>query len=88
MAEPSRAVSKEIEEQYKTQRSLKSAKEEAEGIEKQNSAFARGMSEATHNKWFHVEPTKFLTFNAMGQTGRQEVPPTHGTNLRRCVALY
>ncbi len=44
MAEPSRAVSKEIEEHHKTHRSLKSSKEEAEAIEKQYSTSARGMS--------------------------------------------
>jgi hypothetical protein len=69
MAERGGAVSKEVEEQHKTQRSWKSAKEEAEGIEKQYPASAIGMSKKTHKKWFHIEAPKFLTFNPMGQAG-------------------
>jgi ribosomal protein S3AE len=69
-------VSKEIEEQHKTRRSLKSSNEETEAIEKQYSASARGMSKGTHKKWFHVEAPKFLTFNPMGQAGSQNIPPS------------
>jgi hypothetical protein len=75
MAEPSRAVSKEIEGQHKTQRSMESAKEEAGSIDKYYSASARGLSKGTHNKSFHVEAPKFLTFNLRGPAGSQNISP-------------